>query len=356
MIKQIRYFQAVVRHKSFTEAAEECFISQSAISQQVQALERELGVQLLRRENRRFSLTPAGEYFYQKSLVLISDLEKLRRDTVSIANGETAAFCVGCLKGYGGHEFQLAVAEFSEKYPNVSVEIINGNHEELYDALRHGKADLVLNDQRRAFSDEYVNRVLTTRECRVEIAARNPLASRDSVETEAVRDLPCILVVSPGQQENEQAYYQQIVGIKSEFRFVDDLEEARLLVAGGQGFMPVEGAGNGPGSTEALRRLRLTRKGKPIRRNYCAFWKVDNSGYYVEDFAEILSAKFKFGGRRRRGKTVSAVGRVRFFARRHAIFRISFSYDLLLEIKLFRRSGWTRMKEDQMKGRRHDER
>lgn len=44
MIKQIRYFQAVVRCKSFTEAAEECFISQSAISQQVQALEQELGI------------------------------------------------------------------------------------------------------------------------------------------------------------------------------------------------------------------------------------------------------------------------------------------------------------------------
>lgn len=47
MIKQIRYFQAVVRCKSFTEAAEECFISQSAISQQIQALEQALGVQLI---------------------------------------------------------------------------------------------------------------------------------------------------------------------------------------------------------------------------------------------------------------------------------------------------------------------
>lgn len=50
MMKQIRYFQAVVRCGSFTEAAEECYISQSAISQQIQALERELGVQLIKRE------------------------------------------------------------------------------------------------------------------------------------------------------------------------------------------------------------------------------------------------------------------------------------------------------------------
>lgn len=43
MIRQIRYFQSVVRNNSFSEAAAECHISQSAISQQIQALERELG-------------------------------------------------------------------------------------------------------------------------------------------------------------------------------------------------------------------------------------------------------------------------------------------------------------------------
>ena len=139
MIKQIKYFQAVVRCRSFTEAAEECCISQSAISQQMQALEHELGVKLLNRENRKFSLTSAGEHFYKKSLVLIADFERLMRETVRIANKDNAELRIGYLKCYGGLEFQLAVAEFSEKYPDVSVHIINGNHEDLYDALRSGE-------------------------------------------------------------------------------------------------------------------------------------------------------------------------------------------------------------------------
>lgn len=63
MLRALRYFQSVVRLNSFSEAAEENFISQSAISQQIQTLERELGFQLLVRKNRSFSLTPAGEYF-----------------------------------------------------------------------------------------------------------------------------------------------------------------------------------------------------------------------------------------------------------------------------------------------------
>ena len=64
MLKQLKYFQSVVRLNSFSEAAEENFISQSAISQQVQALERELGFLLLERKNRSFTLTPAGEYHH----------------------------------------------------------------------------------------------------------------------------------------------------------------------------------------------------------------------------------------------------------------------------------------------------
>ena len=160
MIKQIKYFQAVVRCKSLTEAAEECFISQSAISQQIQALEQELGVKLLNRGNRKFSLTPAGEYFYRKSLVLIADFERMRNETVRIANKDRAELRIGYLRCYSGQEFRMAVADYSQRYPDVSIQIINGNHEDLYTALRNGEVDLIHSDQRRAFSDEYVNFIL----------------------------------------------------------------------------------------------------------------------------------------------------------------------------------------------------
>lgn len=292
MIKQMKYFQAVVRRRSFTEAAEECFISQSAISQQIQALEHELGVRLINRENRKFSLTPAGEHFYKKSLVLIADFERLCRETARITNKENAELRIGYLKCYGGQEFRLAVAEFSEKYPDVSVHIINGNHESLYNSLRNGGVDLILNDQRRAFSDEYINFVLTTSESYIEIAARNPIAALESVETEDLKNIPCILVASPEQQENERTYYQEVVGIKGDFLFAENLEEARILVIGERGFMPAEGGEMNRERRQALCRVRLARKGRPIKRTYCAFWKADNSGYYVEDFADILKSKF----------------------------------------------------------------
>lgn len=292
MLRQIKYFQAVVRCGSFTEAAEKCYISQSAVSQQIKALEKELGVSLLERQNRRFTVTPAGEYFYKKSLSLTADFDKLCMETAKIAHNDKPRLMVGYLKDYSSREFQQAVAEFAERYPDTAIDIMNGNHEELYEELRFGRVDLVLNDQRRAFSDEYVNVVLATAECCIEISGRSSVAEKSSVNAEELKDIPCILVASQGQRDNEQTYYREVVGIKSDFIFAENLEEARLLVIGGKSFMPVDSSGKEFQFGTPLRHIPLLRGGRPIKRNYCAFWKTSNSGYYVEKFADILKEKF----------------------------------------------------------------
>ena len=80
MFRQIQYFQAVVQYHSFSKAAEECHLSQSAMSQQIKSLELDLGFPLLERKNRSFSLILAGEYFYQKSLLLLHQLDTLCQD------------------------------------------------------------------------------------------------------------------------------------------------------------------------------------------------------------------------------------------------------------------------------------
>ena len=292
MLKQIKYFQAVVRCNSFSEAAEECFISQSAISQQIQALERELGVTLLKRENRRFSLTPAGEHFYRQSLLLTADFERLCQETVQIARGDDFTLRIGYLKGYGGLEFQKAVTEFTAKHPDIPVDMKMGNHEDLYELLRIGNVDLALNDQRRAFSNEYVNTILTTIECHIEISARNPISNMGYVNAGDLRHTPCILIASKEQQENEQSYYREIYGITSRFIFAENLDEARLMVVSGKGYLPIEGGSPPTLYAETIVRLPLCRNGTPIRRNYCAFRKADNSGFYIEEFAEILKVQF----------------------------------------------------------------
>lgn len=292
MIRQIRYFQSVVRNNSFSEAAEDCHISQSAISQQIKALENELGFPLLERHNRKFELTPAGEHFYKKSLILIADYEQMCSEAAKIARGDEAVLKIGYLRSHNSPEVHQALEEFSEKYPRVDLQMLYGNHEELFDLLRTGGADLVLNDQRRAFSEEYVNLILAAHKMYIELAARNPVAELPSVTVQELKNIPCILVSSKEQRSIEQDFYQTVIGIQGEILYAENLEEARLMVISGQGFLPVEG--NGPAAFgTSIRRVPLYRGEEQITRNYCLFWKKDNSGYYVEEFADILKHKFE---------------------------------------------------------------
>ena len=91
LLRQIEYFQAVIENGNFYEAAEQCHVSQSAISQQIKKLEEELDVKLLERHNRTFSLTPAGEHFYRKSLVITGDIRQMVRETKRIAANDHAS-------------------------------------------------------------------------------------------------------------------------------------------------------------------------------------------------------------------------------------------------------------------------
>lgn len=293
MLKQLRYFQSVVRMNSFSEAAEENFISQSAISQQVQVLERELGCKLLERRNCSFILTPAGEYFYQKSLILTADYERMCGEAAKIAKGDRASLKIGYLHCYTGAEFHRALELFSEKHPDVGASVTYGNHEELYGLLRTGEADLVLNDQRRAFSDEYVNLILTACRSYIEVSSHSPLARVEHISPPELKNMPCILVASETQRETEQEYYRDVVGFCGEFLYAENLKEARLMVIGRKGFLPVEGTGQAASAGTSIIRIPLVRGEEPILRNYCAFWKRDNSSGYVAEFAGLRKHNLK---------------------------------------------------------------
>lgn len=288
LLRQMRYFAAVVACNSFTAAAEQCYISQSAISQQIQSLEKELGVELLHRENRRFTLTPAGEYFYGQCKAVLEQVDDLIRETKRLGTDKQLQLRIGYLRCYSGLELHQAVAEFSRLYPEVAIHIVNGTHEELYDLLRFGSVDLVLSDQRRAFSDAYINFELTKCGCFAEISVHDPLGNRDCVRLEDLKRLPCILIAPRAQQNAEQAYYQNTLGFGGSYLFADNLEEGRLLVVGNRGFLPIESVGTLPPAGTSIRRLPIYQGERPLLRNYCAFWRKEQTNSYIEAFADLF--------------------------------------------------------------------
>lgn len=83
-----------------------------------------------------------------------------------------------------------------------------------------------------------------------------------------------------------------MIGFQGDFLYAENLEEARMLAVGGQGFLPAEGVKRAENIGSSISHIPLFRGEAQLTRNYCAFWKPENSGYYVEAFAAILKRKF----------------------------------------------------------------
>ena len=158
--------------------------------------------------------------------------------------------------------------------------------------MRDGEADLVFNDQRRALSDEYVNFEICETETYIQVAKHNQLSALDSIELDDLKNTPCILVAAKEQREIEATYYRETLGFKGGFVFAENLQEARMAVASGKGVIPTELSQKGEYFDDSVKMIPLMRNGKRFKRKYFAFWKADNSGYYTEEFADILKAQF----------------------------------------------------------------
>lgn len=292
LFKQIRYFITVIDEGSFTAAAEKLYLSQSAISQQIRALEEELGTDLLVREKRTFTITPAGEYFYHRGKALLGETEAIKQETFRIGTGKNDHLRIGYLNILDGSALDHAISAFSEYYPDVSISVTSGTHEELYRGLEKHELDIALNDQRRAFSEEYVNMELIQPPVLIEISRRHYLADLERVEIEDLHTLPCILLSQKEHEPVEAQHYRDILGFPSDFIFAKGLDEARLMVAGVQGFLPIEDIGELPPLYSDVKRIPVLRHGAPLRRRYCAFWRKTRGNEFVETFADLLQQQF----------------------------------------------------------------
>lgn len=292
MFQQMKYFIAVVNQHSFTRAAEECNISQSAISQQIKELENTLAVKLLNRKGRSFELTDAGEFFYQHAKEVIKTTNELITKTQEIGKLPTNyELRLGYLVNFGSNEFLQAVARFSQMYPEVDVKIKSGTHETLFELLKQDKIDLDFSDQRRALSNEYHNEFLTETDLMV-VLPLNYIESNHILAGQ-LTDLPCILIVNTAQKNVEEKYYRDVLGIKSRFFTANTIDEAQMMVAAKRGYFIVNKRTQVAINKEIVKIVPLYAGEVPLHQNYYAYWKKGNSGFYIEKFAELLKEQFK---------------------------------------------------------------
>ena len=124
--------------------------------------------------------------------------------------------------------------------------------------------------------------------CYAELSAQNPLSLQAALHLEDLASIPCILLASRTQQNTEQAYFQDTLGFSGRFLFAETLGEARLMVAGNRGFLPLESIGTLPAPETSVRRLPICVGDRQLKRNYCLFWSREHSSAYPEAFAAIL--------------------------------------------------------------------
>jgi DNA-binding transcriptional LysR family regulator len=141
-LRHFRYFCAVAAHAGFSSAARALHISQSAISEQVADLERELGVELLVRGRQKIRLTPHGELFLTEAKKVLAAAHTAAETAQSSARGETGALTVGLLNGGTGDEVPNIIKSFRLKHPGVRVSIAEMIPTQQAEALANGILDV----------------------------------------------------------------------------------------------------------------------------------------------------------------------------------------------------------------------
>lgn len=182
----------MARTGSFTEAALGLHLSQSAVSQQVAALERELGAQLLARTGRRATVTPAGAALLRRAEPLLADLEAARRAVASAQGSMGGSLRIASSLTIAGYVLPRPLTEFAHEHPDVRLELRVRNTEDVIRALIAAEVDVGLVEGPVA-STRVVLQPLLDDELAVIAPATHPFATADEVDPETLVEEPFVV-------------------------------------------------------------------------------------------------------------------------------------------------------------------
>jgi DNA-binding transcriptional LysR family regulator len=143
-VARLKVLKEVAYRGSFSAAAEELSYTQSAISQQIAALEAEAGTALLQRHARGVSLTAAGQMLMGHAEGILARLEAAEASLAEIAGLRGGRLRMASFPTAGATLMPLAIATFRASYPDVELTLSEGEPEEIAPRLRAGELDLAL--------------------------------------------------------------------------------------------------------------------------------------------------------------------------------------------------------------------
>src|SRR3954447_4517833 len=181
-LRHLRTIAAVARHGSFSKAAEELHLAQSAVSQQLRRFEQELGVEVFRRSSRSVEITPEGEVilgYAQRVLREVDGLHGELQELIGLVRGEVR---IGGMYPTGPYDLADLFAQFRERHPGVAVNMVEDTQDDLLARLRADELDCAFTAvEPETLGDEYAATLIWEEEFVVALPPGHTLAAQERI-------------------------------------------------------------------------------------------------------------------------------------------------------------------------------
>ena len=241
-LNQPRYFVSVAENGSFTKAAVQHYVSQTAITQQIHALEELIGAKLLDRNTRPASLTAAGKVFLKEAREILSKMDAALTRTREATTGLEGELRLGYTKGYEHSDLPRYLRAFHQAYPNVLVSCYRCDTDALASGLLSGEYDVIFTwDSTNLRQEESLAyQVAQHVPLRVALYANHPLARRSQLTRKDLKQENILFMSPSGTGDSfgdahfirlyQQAGYQPNILLRS-----NDVESILMMVAAEEG-------------------------------------------------------------------------------------------------------------------------
>lgn len=143
-LRQLEFALAVAKHKHFKRAAEECSISQSALSLGIAELEKQLDTQIFERNNKQVLITPIGEQLLQRAQTIFSEIQDLITMAHSHQTPLAYPMTIGIIPTIAPYLLPKVLPALTDKYPTFEMTVVEKQTERLLDLVRYGHIDTAI--------------------------------------------------------------------------------------------------------------------------------------------------------------------------------------------------------------------
>jgi len=291
-LTQLEFFVSVSELHSFTKAAEKHFVSQTAVTQQIQKLEELLQTTLFDRSKRPVQLTNEGMIFLLEAKAILERMYGAMAKMAVAANTENGILRIGYVKGYERSALSDLLREYRRGHPNVLLSCHRQNSTQLVKALVEGELDLIFTWE---FDPALVNTRISCRkvgeyDLEAVLYPTHPFVSRTSLRREDLCNEK-LLYLSPSNSLQDDAYLRlyRKAGYEPDIvHCTDDAESILMMVAAEEGIsiMPSYITRILP-HTDGL--VRVVMRGEEEKAVIMAAWNEQRPQKLLTDFLTYLS-------------------------------------------------------------------